>query len=96
MFLLNLYNVKSALVENHFPALIAYIVYLPIFLLVSLLNLIRNEILAVITVFVLLMLSLVFIGVIFGFLMLALKGARIYAGNHGEEGIPTGPPGAAG
>ena len=41
------------------------------------------------------MISLVFIGVIFGFLMLALKGARIYSDTHGDEGIPTGPPGAA-
>ena len=88
---MNLYNVKTALVQNGFPSLIAYIVYLPIFLVVSILNLIRNEILGVITVFVLLMISLVFIGVVFGLLMLALKGARIYAENHGEDGIPTGP-----
>ena len=80
-FLMNLYNVKTALVHNGFPALIAYIVYLPIFLVVSILNLIRNEILSFITIFVVLMICVIFIGVLFGLLMLALKGLRIYAEN---------------
>ena len=87
-FTLNLYNIKSALVSNQFPALIAYAAYLPIMIVVSILNLIRNEILAFITYFVILMISLVFVGVMFGLLLLALKGARIYTENHGEEGFP--------
>ena len=89
-FLYNLYNVKSALIHNGFPSLIAYVAYLPIFLVVSILNLIRIEILQVIVVFVCLTISLVFIGVVFSLLMIALKGAKIYAENHGENAEATG------
>ena len=83
----NLYNIKSALVSNNFPALIAYIAYLPIFLIVSILNLIRNEILTCITYFVVLMISIVFVGILFGILIMAIKGLRIYTENHGDAGF---------
>ena len=73
-FLNNFYNIKTALIMNNFPCLIANVAYLPLFLVISILNLIRMEILNMITYFVLLLLSLVFVGAVFGLLIMVLKG----------------------
>ena len=76
-FLCNLYNVRTALLENHFPPLIANLLYFPMVFIILTLNVLRLEIAYYIMSFALLMFSMVISGLIFTVLFFASKGKNI-------------------
>ena len=74
-FLCNLYNVRTVLVENHFPPLILHVLYFPICFVILTLNVVRMEIAQFIMSFALLMFAMVVSGLIFTLLFLYGKAA---------------------
>ena len=81
-FLCNLYNVRTALIANHFHPLIGHLLYFPIVFIILSLNVIRIEIAYYIMSFALLMFALVITGLVFTLMFMGAKGSKIVTENH--------------
>ena len=73
-FMLNLSTLRQALITNHFPMLVANLLYAPLVFFVLILNALRAEILSIITTLLLFVLSLILVGAIITLLFVCIRG----------------------
>ena len=86
-FAVHLYNIRTSLVENHYPTLIANLVYFPFAFLILLLNAIRMELAQTIAGLLVLLLALFILGVLRGLIKILFRFVGIYRQRFGDEGM---------
>ena len=82
-----MYNIRTSLIEQHFPTLIANLVYFPFAFIILLLNAIRMELAQTIAGLLVLCLALFILGVLRGFIKILFRFVGIYRQRFGDEGM---------
>ena len=87
-FMFHLDNFRSVLLENHFPALLVHLLYYPLFLVVMLLNCLKEMFMWWITVIILFGVFLAAVGALATVGFLAYRGYTIYNERFDDDGQP--------